>query len=355
LGGNDFGPALAARRNDDVSLKAPRHRALGVAVFWVLAGASLAACRRSASHGSPPTLVQDRSHDFGRVTQGDTLRHAFMTHNRTDASITVENPRTVLGCTGAATPRALAPNQIGKLEVTCHANVPGPLRVSLPLRANARPAGELTVAAEVEPLLVFDRALIEMNVPFGQAHETSARLGGKLARSARLTLASAAPSGMDVQVLPSADGGTEGAVLRLERPAVGVHAGTLRFHTALAEPAAIELPYSVKVTGTLTISPTNPVLDLAAPGGTRSVITVTSTQPGFRVERAEVLEGPFAVYVRNEPEGAAVEVSIVPTKLREGSRGVNGRIRIASNDRTEPNKEVSLFALGQPPRAARDR
>jgi hypothetical protein len=221
--------------------------------------------------------------------------------------------------------------------------------VSLPLRANGRAAGELSLEAEVEPLLTFDRALLELNVPFGRADEARAHLRGKLARSARLTPADAAPSGMDVRVLPAADGGAEGAVLRLIRPAAGVHAGTLRFRTGLREAPAVELPYSVKVAGTLAVSPTNPVLDFAAPGGARSIVTVTSTQPGFRVERADVVEGPFSASVKAAPGGYAVEVSVVPAKFPEGARGANGRIRIVSNDRTEPTKEVPLFALGRPP------
>ena len=53
----------------------------------------------------------------------------------------------------------------------------------------------------------------------------------------------------------------------------------------------------MKVTGTLAVSPENPVLDLAAPDGARSIVEVTSTQPGFRVERAEVIEGPFSARV----------------------------------------------------------
>jgi hypothetical protein len=315
----------------------------------LLAGTLLGSCRKPApTDGSLATIVASPKHDFGRVAQGDTLYHVFLTHNGTSTSIAVENTREVLGCAGVAAPATLAANQSGELRVTCRANVPGPLRVSLPLRANGRPAGELSLAAEVEPRLAFDRALLEMNVPFGRTREAGARLRGKLARSARLTLASAAPSGMDVEVLPSVGGETEGAMLRLKSAVVGVHAGTLRFDTGLTDPAAIELPYSVRVTGTLAVSPTNPVLDLAAASGPRTLVTVTSTQPGFRVERAEVVEGPFSARVQKARDGYVVEVSVVVAKFPAGSHGANGRLRILSNDRTEPNKELPLFALGKP-------
>jgi hypothetical protein len=296
------------------------------------------------------TLVASPAHDFGRVTQGDTLRHAFEMHNRTGAPASVETTREVLGCRGVAVPAVLAPDQRGTLDVTCRANVHGPLRVSLPLRAFGHPAGELSLRAEVEPLLVFDRPMLEMSVPFGRSHEAEARLRGKHAKTARLSLARAAPPGMDVRLLPPTATQTGGALLRLVRPAAGVHAGSLHFFTGLAEPAALELAYSVKVTGTLSLSPTNPVLDLAAPGGARSLVQVSSTQPGFRVERAVVLEGPFSARVHETGGAWSVEVSLVTAEFPPAAHGANGRLRIVSNDRTEPSKEIPLFALGKPPR-----
>jgi hypothetical protein len=346
VGWHHFEPPPAAQRDLDLSLTAPRPRTHVVALFLLL-GPWLASCREPAPTDTR-AFVANPKHDFGQAVQGEALRHVFVTHNRTNAPLAVENARGVLGCSGVASPSTLAANQSGKFEVTCRANVAGPLRVSLPLRANGRPAGELALTAEIEPLLAFDRALLELGVPFGQGGESEARLRGRLARSARLTLAGAPPPGMDVSILPATRDGAQGAKLALKEPPVGVHAGSLRFHTALEAPVTLELPYSVKVTGTLTVSPTNPVLDLAAPAGTRAIVAVTSTQPGFRVERAEVLEGPFSTRVRNEAGGAAIEVSLVAAKFPEGARGANGRIRIVSNDRTEPNRELSLFALGRP-------
>jgi len=108
----------------------------------------------------------------------------------------------------------------------------------------------------------------------------------------------------------------------------------------------------VKVTGTLAASPTNPVLDLASPDGARAVVTVTSEQAGFEVERVEVLDGPFSTRVRRDGPAFRVEVTVVEAKLAPDASGVNGRIRIVSNDRTEPSKILPLFALGRPTRAA---
>lgn len=291
-------------------------------------------------------LVAEPKHDFGRVLQGDTLRHAFVTRNATNAALDVEDAREVLGCSGVPVPRVLAPFGSGKLEVTCRATVYGPLRVALPLRANGRAAGELALVAEVEPVLAFDRALLEVSVPFGTSGLAEAGLRGARASSARLVALTALPAGLRTTVLPPTGAGGHRVSLRVSDAVAGTHAGSLRFATGLAEPKEIELGYLVKVESTLAISPTNPVLDLGAPGGARTSVRVMSQTAGFRVERVEVAEGPYDARVRRDGDAYAIEVSIVAAKLRRGLRGVNGRLIILSNDRAEPRKEVPLFALG---------
>jgi hypothetical protein len=232
--------------------------------------------------------------------------------------------------------------------VACKANVPGPLRVSLPLRANDRPAGELSVEAEVEPLLAFDRAVVELAPPFGEERSAEVRLRGTRAKEARLSPAAAPPPSVTASVLPGDAGMGEGVRVVARGDAVGTHVGSLRYATGLAEPREVSLSYVVKVTGTLEVSPTNPVLELGGKGPHRVVVKVTSTQPGFVVSRAEVLEGPFTARVRRAEGGFDVEVTALESKLLPGARGVNGRLRIVSNDRTEGAKEVPLFGLGAP-------
>jgi hypothetical protein len=292
--------------------------------------------------------VAQPKHDFGHVTQGDTLRHAFAAHNATSAALSVEDTLEVLGCAAVAVPGLLEPGGSGKLEVTCRASVPGPLRVSLPLRANGRPAGELALAAEVEPLLAFDRAVVDLTVPFGEERSAEVRLRGKHAKEARLTPAAAPPPSLEATVLRGDAATHEGVAIRSRGKAVGTHVGSLRYATGLAEPREVSLSYVVKVTGTLTVSPTNPVLELSGTGPKRVVVMVTCTQPGFIVTRAEVLDGPFTAKVQRGKDGYDVEISAAETKLPAGARGVNGRVRIHSNDRTEGAKELPLFALGAP-------
>jgi hypothetical protein len=291
-------------------------------------------------------LVAQPTHDFGHVTQGDTLRHAFVMHNDGSATLHVEDTREVLGCAAVAVPKILEPGSSGKLEVTCRASIPAPLRVSLPLRANGHPAGELSIRAEVEPLLAFDRPLVDLKLPFGEERSAEVRLRGKHAARARLELAAPPPPGLEATVLPDGAGKSHGVTVRARGKSVGMHVGSLRFATGLAEPREVSLSYAVKVTGTLTVSPTNPVLELGGPGPKRTVVTVTSAQPDFAVTRVEVLEGPFRASVRRGNGGYAVEIVAVETELVPGARGVRGRVRVHSNDRTERTKEIPLLALG---------
>jgi hypothetical protein len=297
-------------------------------------------------------LVGEPAHDFGRVTQGDTLRHAFLMRNATGGTLSVDDTIEVLGCSGVPAPGVLEAGGSGKLEVTCRAALHGPLRVSLPLRANGRPAGELSLVGEVEPLAVFERSVVDVTMPFGEERRAEVRLRGKLARSVRLAPAAPPPPGLELNLLPAEAEKGAGVDVRATGKAVGTHVGSLRFLTGLPAPAEVALSYIVKVIGTLEVSPTNPVLDLAAAGGTRTIVKVRSSQPGFRVTSAEMLEGPFTARVRRAESAYEVEVSFAIEKLKPGVRGVNGRLRIVSNDRTEPSKEMPVFALGRPPEAA---
>jgi hypothetical protein len=252
-------------------------------------------------------------------------------------------------------PPELAAGATGKLEVSCRAAFHGPLRVSLPLRADGRAAGEVAVTAEVEPLLAFDRALLEVNVVFGSSGSAEARLVGARASVARLVPLTSLPDGVTATVFTPSDGGSQRVSLRVSRAAAGTHAGSLRLATNLAEPKEVELGYRVKVTSTLVISPTNPLLDLGAPAGTQTLVKVTSQRPGFRVERVEVREGPFEAHVRREGDTHVIGISVSAGAVPRGMRGANGRLFIVSNDHAEPIKEVPLLALGSPPSAsARD-
>ncbi len=345
-------------RADDV-----RRRRVHIALCLLIAGAALG-CRerasgderaaaagsgesRSAADGGSQVLIASPRHDFGRVAQGDTLRHGFVAFNASNAVLRLDETPEVLGCS-ATLSLPLEPKQSGKVEVACRATVPGPLRVSLPLRAGGRALGELSLSAEVEPLLAFEPRIVSVMVPFGEKRTTTVRLRGTRAKAAHLSPADAPSPGFEFRVLPGDADQGEVIEILVAGKAVGTQAGTLHFATGLDEPREVSLPFAVKVVGTLAVSPTNPVLDLSAPGPKRAVLSVTSAQPGFSVSRVTILEGPFTASLRRVNGGFEVEVGVVEAKLSAAMRGVNGGLRITSNDRTEPTRDVPLFAVGKP-------
>jgi hypothetical protein len=296
--------------------------------------------------GAATVLVESPRHDFGQVTEGDTLRHTFVAQNLANEALVLDDTPKVLGC-GVTVPGPLEPGRDGKVEVTCEATVPGPLQVSLPLRVSGRPVGELSISAKVEPLLAFAPSRFHLALGFGEKRNLEIRLQGKQATAARLSLVGVPPPGVEVRVLPRSSDERAGVEIRAVGEIAGTHAGSMRFSTGLERPPEVSLGYTLKVESTLAVSPTNPVVDLYAPGPKRAVLRVTSTQPGFSISRAEILEGPFTASVRRVKGGFEVEIGVVEEKLSPRMSGVNGRLLITSNDRTEGKKEVPLLAIGK--------
>jgi hypothetical protein len=128
-----------------------------------------------------------------------------------------------------------------------------------------------------------------------------------------------------------------------------MHTGNLIVSTGLARPKEIAMPYACKVAGTLEISPTNPYFNLKLPGPKLVSIEVRSSQPGFAVRGARVLEGPFAASVQGPLSDNAfrIQVRVLEDRVIDDSRGTLGKLMVFSNDRTEPQKEIPLFGFGK--------
>ena len=137
----------------------------------------------------------------------------------------------------------------------------------------------------------------------------------------------------------------------LEQEALSEAAGNVVLSTNLARPRKISLPYSCQVTGSLAVSPSTPYFDLKAPGGRSLGVAVTSSQPGFVVRAVRVAEGPFSAFFERDTSGGGytVTVTVRPDGIAGDARGTVGRLLIVSNDRTEPEKELPLFAFGGAP------
>jgi hypothetical protein len=155
---------------------------------------------------------------------------------------------------------------------------------------------------------------------------------------------------LTVQPLPPRPGSGPGLRIHAVGRRVGMRAGTLQVMARPDQGHPIPLLYALRVRGTLTVVPTNPLVDLRAPEPA-AVLTVRDTQPEFVVTAVEVANGPFAATMARQPDGGAysIRVTVVPAKFPAGERGAAGTLVIHSSDRVEPRKEVPLFAFGRAP------
>jgi hypothetical protein len=308
-------------------------------------------CRRaspSAPLGPRLELAQPH-HDFGAALQYDELSEAFSLENRGDAPLEISAVEAGHECQTTTTSLHIAAHASAKLDVRCRPEHYGAFLSTVSFHCNDAqqpPSVVLELEAEVTPLLASDQPLIAFELPFGTERSEDVHFRGARAAMAKLQAQAPPESGLSLQVLQ----GEAVPTLRVHAQGkpVGIRAGMLTIKTGLQEPAEISLPWSCRVMGTLTLSPTNPYFDLLAPGGARVNIDVSSTDAAFRVRSVRVTEGPFhATFAPASASGHyQVTVSLDAQRSTPGARGALGKLSIQSTDHSEPSKEVELFAFG---------
>ena len=123
---------------------------------------------------------------------------------------------------------------------------------------------------------------------------------------------------------------------------VGDWSDRVLLSTGLDRPRELSLPYTARVKSAIEVEPVKPYFNLRDPKARSQTLSVTSGRAGFRVLRAQIVSGPFRAAV----EKGKVRVSVDEARLPDGERGVTGKLVILTNDKTEPRKEIQLFALG---------
>ena len=323
-----------------------------------------AACQRGPRKAEPVTASEATlasaarlklappPYEMGPVVQDESVHRAFPVSNAGSLPLEIGEIDASRFCSASIEPKTIAPGASGHLEVTCRSDLYGPMREFILIHSNDAQVDSFPIelVANVTPLLAFDAQVIDLKMPFGEERSQEIHLVGALLDQATIKLKRSGLAEDSSVDFPSRQPGSPAILhVRCHGKKPGMHAGNLIVSTGLARPKEIAMPYACKVEGTLDVSPTNPYFNLKLSGPKVVSIEVRSSQPGFHVRGARVLEGPFAASVEGPLSDNVfhVVVRVLEHRVADESRGSLGKVLILSNDRTEPEKEIPLFGFGK--------
>lgn len=324
-------------------------RATALVAFAVLAG-----CKgRSAATPAEPKLEIDGAslHDE-RVEQGSPLKFRLRLMNQGGDTLHVQRIAGPGVCRGLEPPKAIEPREDAELDVVCESAAYGPFRATLELHSDdPRSPHGVGLQGEVLPRLALESATVELDTEFGVDVTRELIVSGTRWRDARLDMAPLEARDLTAELMPGAGEVPPRLRLVLRARKVGVEVGQVVVRTGLGTPDRLTLHYRTQVRGTLSVEPPRPYLNLRFAPDRSRVLRVSSSQPGFKLLSASIVEGPFTARVlapdRGAPERYEVEVGVDTQRLSPEVRGVSGRLRLVSNDRSEPEREIPLLALGK--------
>ena len=153
--------------------------------------------------GTPVLVVDEPAHDFGEVTQGEVLRHAFVLRNAGTADLVIARVQPTCGCTVATPTRTvLAPGETSEIAVTYNsANQSGPQHKRIAVSTNDPRAADfhLAISATVIPELEADppRVLLKDLAP-GQTRRATVTVRNAGRRDLVIRQASCDADGLSV-------------------------------------------------------------------------------------------------------------------------------------------------------------
>lgn len=303
-------------------------------------------------------VCDEAAWDFGQVLQGDLVTHTFRIRNAGSASVRIERVDPSPSCVAVRPPERIAPGASANLEVTCDTERrQNRLVDKLVLRSDdpASPRLILQVEGRIEPLLALASRTVELKPAFGGTASDEVRLVGRMSTAARLKIESIDPPGPTAELLAADVDKPQGVRLSITGARVGTMAGQVTFSTGLEKPKELTLLYSVHVLGSVSVDPTNPFIDLSAPGSGGVAVHVTSRRRDFRLNAIRMVAGPFEASAERDDAGRGYVVRVVvrEDQVPEEQRGLLGTLRLVSNDPAEPQKDVPIFALGTARRSDR--
>jgi hypothetical protein len=304
---------------------------------------------------SPHLRIVKKGVDIVGMTMYEDAHGSVSISNQGNQPLQISSIERSRFCSGRAQPERLEPGAQGRIELTCNSDLYGPMREHVFVHTNDPEASRvrLDLEATVTPLLAFDTASVALETPFGQERTAEVRLIGTRANDVKIKLKSEVIPDVAIEALPTLKDQARGFTIRCKGRKPGLNSSSLVITTDLERPREVAIPYACKVIGTLEVNPTNPFFNLKVSGPKSVYVLVRSSQPDFQVHAVYVAGGPFAATFERASEGDyyRVKVTVIEEHIDDETRGVDGRLVIVSNDRSEPRKEIPLFGMGRVNRA----
>lgn len=320
--------------------------------LWLAAAIAAGGCRsqdkparRSALDFAPPRL------DLGVLVENEPVRANVDLHNPGAWEVPVRQVSSSARCQWQGIPATIAPRTTAHLSVACQSDLLGPFAESLSVldAAQGGALATLQIDGKVEPLIGFDTAHVDLRPEFGQTVSADAQLIGKHASTASPRVTSTGGELVTAAAIPSDGGHRQGLRVSCQGRRVGMHAGSMVVDTGVPARPKLTLSWGCRVPATLEVEPSTPYFNLRASGDRAMQIRVRSSQPGFLVKAARVVEGPFrATLQKPVPDGSTpITIRMQNDAIPDEARAASGRLLIESNDQREPRKEVPLFGFGK--------
>ena len=156
--------------------------------------------------------------DFGKVTQGETIKHIFSFDNKGSATLEILGMEPSCGCQAASlSAKQIPPGQSGQIEVTVDTSgLTGAMEKSVTVITNdpRRPSVSLSIRADVQPeISVSTPSIFFENVPKGKEVSKEVIIAVPSERQIRILSAASTEESVSVNLEPVPE--TEGKHVKL--------------------------------------------------------------------------------------------------------------------------------------------
>ena len=313
----------------------------------------------------PRIVLSESEHDFGSVTEGETIKHTLTVKNNGKVPLIIERVRTSCECVIATNKdKEIQPGASSEIEVSFDTTRrPGKNSQTIVIQSNDKDnaSTRFTLRAVVDHLLAFQPQMLRIDLNHNEEKKEDVWLVGKLSKDARLVIEDIrGDTGATAEIIQKTEGEetTTGIRVKVKGSKLGRATGVVRVKTGIESMPELNFQFDTSVTGNIKLSPRALVFDPLTAGKDR-VLTVTSTRADFKITATKVVEGPYGATFKKTDDGAGFEVTVKLTAADENELRVlienadqarkdktvgslSGKLEIVSNDPLEPKLEVPI-------------